>query len=350
MISIIVPVYNAEIFLKRCIASLLHQTYTDIEVLLIDDGSTDNSATICQDFCHIDKRVKYYYKENGGVASARNYGIDQAIGEYLLFVDSDDYLALNAVEMLFSAALNTGADLTICGYVALSRVGVLDVSFGSGFFSGAKEISNMLSEKIGASIMNTCWGKLYKAEVICRKMDSAFPIGEDWVFNIMNLSNIHSIMILDNPLYRYECRNESITRSKYKLNVDIVDKMYRAILEELEALYHSEKINSEIKRMYLQSVVVDATETTYCWIQLKWALDKIKGKYALEIQTSSTKDKIDFFLKKKRSFGFAMYLRFKWIAKKIKSRILCFKYQCQKRFKKDDTENFVQKEFSYVKI
>lgn len=349
MVSIIVPVYNAEKYLSRCICSLINQTYTNIEILLIDDGSTDNSAIICQDFCHIDERIKYYRKENGGVASARNCGIDYAMGEYLFFVDSDDYVASNAVEVLWAAATNTGADITICGYVCLSRTGVVEVSFGCGFFEGRDEISNMLSEKIGKAIMNTCWGKLYKSEVVLEKMDSSFPIGEDWVFNIMNLKNVHSIMILENPLYRYEFRNESITRSKYRLNNKILDKMYHTILAESEVLYHSKKITSEIQQMYLQSIVVDAVMTTHCWIQLKKALNEIKKKYATEIETASKNNKVDFLLRKRRTSFLAMYLRFKHIAKKIKFGIIYLKYRCQKVFKKDAAENLVQKECSYAK-
>ena len=100
LVSIIVPVYNTEKYLSKCLDSLIKQTYKNLEIILIDDSSTDNSIAICKDYQKKDERIKIYQKENGGPASARNYGLEKARGEYILFIDSDDYIDIKAVSLL----------------------------------------------------------------------------------------------------------------------------------------------------------------------------------------------------------------------------------------------------------
>ncbi|MBQ5852329.1 MAG: glycosyltransferase family 2 protein, partial [Lachnospiraceae bacterium] len=100
MISIVVPVYNVEKYLERCVDSLINQTYENIEILLIDDGSKDNSGQMCDEYANKDSRITVYHKENGGLSDARNYGMDRAKGEYIIFIDSDDYVEPNMMEFL----------------------------------------------------------------------------------------------------------------------------------------------------------------------------------------------------------------------------------------------------------
>lgn len=119
MISIIVPVYNAEKYLRECIDSILQQTYTDIEVLLIDDGSTDDSLSICQEYEKKDKRVKVYHKKNSGVSDTRNFGIDHANGEYISFCDSDDKIASSLYEVLINLMRTYRVDRVVSGYAYL---------------------------------------------------------------------------------------------------------------------------------------------------------------------------------------------------------------------------------------
>ena len=115
-ISVIVPVYNTEKYLHRCIDSILDQTFTDFELLLIDDGSTDSSGTICDEYAAKDSRVRVFHKENGGVSSARNMGLDNAYGEWITFVDSDDYL-IDQSGLTLLARTNIEADLIIFSYL-----------------------------------------------------------------------------------------------------------------------------------------------------------------------------------------------------------------------------------------
>ena len=116
LISIIVPVYNVEEYLKQCLDSILEQTFSDYEVILVNDGSTDNSGLICQEYAEKDSRIRYFEKENGGLSDARNYGIEQAQGEYLTFVDSDDFLDKMHLNVLYTALVSNNVDISIVNY------------------------------------------------------------------------------------------------------------------------------------------------------------------------------------------------------------------------------------------
>ena len=113
-ISVIIPVYNVEKYLSDCVESVLRQTYTDLEIILVDDGSKDASGRICDDYAKQDLRVRVIHKQNGGLSSARNAGIESANGQYLYFLDSDDWIAENAIELLYEAIKNTQSDLALC--------------------------------------------------------------------------------------------------------------------------------------------------------------------------------------------------------------------------------------------
>ena len=114
-ISIIVPVYNVEKYLEKCVKSILNQTFTDFELILVDDGTPDSSGVICDQFAEKDERIKVIHKKNGGLSDARNTGIEVAKGEYIGFVDSDDYIAEDMYELLYTNIVNEEADLSICG-------------------------------------------------------------------------------------------------------------------------------------------------------------------------------------------------------------------------------------------
>lgn len=114
LVSIIVPVYNVEKYLERCIVSIVQQTYENIEIILVDDGSTDRSSEICDDWCRRDKRIKVIHRENGGLSAARNSGIDQATGEYFSFIDSDDYVSQYFIEKLVKLLRDNNTRISIC--------------------------------------------------------------------------------------------------------------------------------------------------------------------------------------------------------------------------------------------
>ena len=114
LISVIVPVYNVENYLKRCLDSIINQTYQNIEIILIDDGSTDNSGNLCEDYKKIDNRIKVVHKTNGGLSDARNTGIKKAKGKYITFVDSDDYVEYDYVEYLYNLIKKYDTNISFC--------------------------------------------------------------------------------------------------------------------------------------------------------------------------------------------------------------------------------------------
>ena len=123
LISVVIPVYKVEKFIRNCVDSVIAQTYKDLEIILVDDVSPDGCPAICDEYAAADKRIKTVHKENGGLSSARNAGLDVATGEYVFFVDSDDYISENAIERLYEALIKEKADIAICDWVAVDENG-----------------------------------------------------------------------------------------------------------------------------------------------------------------------------------------------------------------------------------
>ena len=125
MISIIIPIYNVEKYLEKCLDSILNQTYKNLEIILIDDGSTDNSPNICNSYCEKDKRIKIIHKNNEGVSSARNKGIELSKGKYIVFIDSDDYVSNEHIEVLYDCIISNNVDLVISNLIDISEDGII---------------------------------------------------------------------------------------------------------------------------------------------------------------------------------------------------------------------------------
>ena len=212
-ISVIVPVYNAEKWLRRCVDSILAQTYTDFELLLIDDGSKDGSGAICDEYAATDPRVRTFHKPNGGVSSARNLGLDNASGEYITFVDADDW-----IESEYLAAL--------IGYEnADFRMSLFWVDYPDGMSSiscGKMPIDSILSVQETVDICNSMlwnvWCKLYKRDIIKQlglRFIVGFDLGEDTFFNYTYLSGADNAILFGKASYHYRQDNpESLSKKK----------------------------------------------------------------------------------------------------------------------------------------
>ena len=196
MVSIIVPVYKSKDTLKRCVESLLAQTVEDTEMILVDDGSPDGSGELCDKLAEEDSRIRVIHKENGGVSSARNVGIEAAKGNYLLFADSDDYVEQDMVEKLLGGIGND--DIAICGfhhhYQGRDIVRIPEVPGQSGE-------ENFLA-LYGEGFLNMPWNKLYKRELTGR-FDESLSLGEDLLFNLDYLRRADGIAIVKAPLCHY---------------------------------------------------------------------------------------------------------------------------------------------------
>ena len=151
LISVVVPIFNVKDYLEECLESLIKQSYASFEVLMVNDGSTDESESICLKYAQKDERFKYFYKQNGGLSDARNYGIDRAAGNYITFLDSDDYVEMNYLEELYNGLVNNDADISIVQYHRVDELGntYLDLALGSSALFSTKDalLNNTPSNK-----------------------------------------------------------------------------------------------------------------------------------------------------------------------------------------------------------
>lgn len=223
LISIIVPMYNASSFLDRCIGSLINQSYKNIEIILINDGSTDDSLRICQSY-EYDKRIKIINKINEGVGVARNIGLDNAKGDYIIFVDADDFIDCTMCEKMINKARAENLDLVFCGYYEIFPSGQTRyVNESKAFyeFVNNKNINLLFNYNKGNRIGSYIWRVLYKKDILHGlKFDKHLYIGEDDIFLVQALLSAKRISYLNEPLYNYLQVGASKGFYKYKARSD----------------------------------------------------------------------------------------------------------------------------------
>ena len=223
LISIVIPIYNVELFLPRCLDSVIRQTYSNIEIILVNDGSTDGSGKIAEEYATKDERVYLYNKENGGLSDARNYGIERINGKYLTFIDSDDYVALNYIETLYSLMKKNEADMVIGGSEYVFDETMIDTAPVIEEDSVLNK-NQALLRALKVEMRQSAWGKLYKAELFEKIRFPKGKLYEDLavVFDIINLSN--KIVVTNTPLYKYFIRSGSIMQSTFnKKHLDEIE-------------------------------------------------------------------------------------------------------------------------------
>ena len=248
-ISVIIPVYNAEKYLRRCIDSVLAQTYKDFELLLIDDGSKDSSGAICDEYAAQDARVRVFHKENGGVSSARNVGLDHAQGEWITFVDSDDYIEEN---FLKSFEGNLDADLVV-GNMVICEDCKLPKNINVGILPGIyTHIQSALKGNLNSSAFYAPWGKMFRKESIADlRFNIKMRIGEDNHFNLLFLSQCKDLHLLSNSTgsdrtqYVYFV-GPIICDAKYQMSVSL--SIFHLL--ELETAYQKLGISDKAYEIY----------------------------------------------------------------------------------------------------
>lgn len=211
-ISIIIPIYNVERYLRQCIDSILAQTFTDFELLLIDDGSPDGCPAICDEYAGKDARIRVFHKQNGGVTSARNKGLDNAKGNWIIYIDGDDWIEPTYVEELYNAAINNEADIAICGFRFVYEDGSSVIEHPT-IWNDNKQAS--LNRYI-ASIWTTACGSiqksnLYKDNSIRSPKNITFC--EDFHLMVRLCYFANKVISIDRPLYNYRQRSSSIVHS-----------------------------------------------------------------------------------------------------------------------------------------
>lgn len=215
LVTIIVPIYNVEDYLEDCITSLIRQTYSNIEIILVDDGSTDRCPQICDEYLKKDRRIKVIHKKNGGLSDARNIGLESAKGRYVSFVDSDDWIELTMIQHLYETCIDFNAQIACCGRYITDGNSVVTSKFKGDrrAFSSKRAIEEAM---LGSSIDVAAWDKLYHVDVF---KDIRYPVGENnediaTFYKIFN--NAEIIAHCGTCEYYYRNRPGSITKLNYR--------------------------------------------------------------------------------------------------------------------------------------
>lgn len=280
LISVIIPAYNIENYIKRSLKSVCEQTYTNLEIIVINDGSTDSTGGIIDEMASLDSRIVPIHKQNAGVSAARNTGLDRATGDYIGFVDGDDIIDKDMYELLISNAIQYNADISHCGYkmVFPDRV---DYYYGTGELriqDNYKGIFDLIkADKVEPGLCN----KLYKREVIGeKKLDESIKINEDVLFNYYLFKEAKKSVFEDVPKYHYMVRRNSASTSKVNMNkvkdpltvvqemmnqevgevYSLLEKRYLYLLEKVSTMnnvQHSKELQEyqELKRSELKELL-----------------------------------------------------------------------------------------------
>lgn len=309
LISVIVPVYKVEKYLKRCVDSILAQTYPCLEVILVDDGSPDGCPAICDEYAREDRRVRVIHKENGGLSDARNAGIDAAKGNFLGFIDSDDYVHPRFYELLLQALKEEGADIAGCDVKKIYETGTVEEeekeAVRSEIYSGREATANLYDAQLYLKSV-VIWNKLYKKELF---KDVRFPKGklhEDEFTSYRLLYQSKSVVYIDRAYYFYFQREDGIMGQKQKKISPVALEAY----EQMETFFR-EKGEKDLLQMMMYR---------YLSMVRRYASDAVKSKDEEEVRLGRYYDKkfrrdyrkyIWKIKKPKRKFRLWMYYHFK---------------------------------------
>ncbi len=229
MISVIIPAFNSSGTIQRCVDSVRNSTFIDLEIICVDDGSTDDTLEKLNTIAFNDSRIRVLHQENGGVSSARNYGLQCATGDYIAFVDSDDYVLPHIYETMFKAIISNSADIVCCNYYHGYAKGGNKRQFSHNYVEGIVAGHHNISERIISYMIfgdgNTIglpspFNKLYRAELIRNNsicFDTGRFHGEDWLFNLYAFNKAEIVKFISDPLYVYVI-NEGTLVSRFNPN------------------------------------------------------------------------------------------------------------------------------------
>jgi glycosyltransferase involved in cell wall biosynthesis len=254
-------VYNKEKVLDKCINSVLMQSFKDFELILVNDGSSDLSGGICEKFAKLDSRIKVIHKQNGGVSSARNIGIKNSNGEFIQFVDSDDYIDENMCKELIDTINRDDSDLVICGYKIVSEQNVTSVSYSNKSVRGLWDLTEDFSSLYKDGFLNSPWNKLYKRKYIKSLFNEDLSLGEDLLFNLEYFKNIDKISIIKDCSYNYVVGSIDSLTGQYRNNLfEIALLLNKSIYDFIDDCLLKSKIDNKIINSVLISNIQGAIQ------------------------------------------------------------------------------------------
>lgn len=271
-ISVIVPIYNTEKYLVKCIESICNQTFRDIQIILVDDGSTDSSGSICDTYADLDERIMVIHNCNQGVVQSRKVGLAVAKGEFIVFIDSDDYMDESAIQHMYESMQDSSSDIVVCGYIMDKdnssqmiknnmKPGVYDKSILESMYSKLIfDDSNMQP-----SIIQSMCGKLFKKNLLLETsegIDERITLGEDASFVFPYLLACETICILDQCYYHYQIRNGSMCSKKDLFVFERIEAFQRYLTNKLSGHPAEYMLELQIKK-YIVHLLEMAIRNNY---------------------------------------------------------------------------------------
>jgi len=313
LISIVVPVYNVEKYLGTCLDSILNQTYKNIEVVLIDDGSTDSSGEICDLYEKEDRRIRVIHKKNGGLSDARNRGVESVKGEYITFVDSDDIISYDMIKALFNLLNDTGADIAVCDPVHVFNQGKPKYVFSKSrtILETYEAICEMWYQK---SFFASAWGKLYKTELFCDIRFKEGIVFEDVQIMHKVFERASKIVYTPSKLYGYLHREGSITMGAFSKKdteiLQICDELMQFSQTRSKELYKAAKAYCVVGSL---RVYLNAPRNGEYDDSIEYSVNNLK-RYAKEVFQDKN-------IRRKTKMGLLLYLYCKPIMHIIYSNV-----------------------------
>ena len=313
LISVIVPVYRVEKYLDRCIKNILSQTYRNLEIILVDDGSPDECGKICDRYAGLDHRITVIHQKNSGSSGARNAGLGIAHGKYICFVDSDDGIDSKMIETLYRAISRRNDDLALCGHQQV-KGNIAPQAFQPDSARIRYMTSDELWQEVFSRMNNAVWNKLYRRDLIG---NLRFPVGvihgEDLIFNLEYLIRCDSAVLIDAPLYHYYMRQGSVTNSFFNENrfdevvtkdmaMEIIRKYHPALSEDARAYCFRARMN------VIRAIYRSGREEEYP-IEIQEYKSYVKKHYPQAVRSLKYKEKVEY-----RLFQHAE-LVYRWITK-----------------------------------
>lgn len=303
LISIIVPAYNVELYVETCIKSLIEQTYKNLEIIIIDDGSDDNSLNICKQYALKDTRIKLIRQKNSGVSVARNKGIDAANGDYIGFVDADDYCDKNMFKYLYESLIKYEADIACCRRNEIKNNKIIDVT---GYYYNEDEKVLTKLEMLNRYVQSMdlyIWNKLYKSNIVKnRKFPINIIFGEDFFTVFKWLSCAEKIVYLKTPLYFRVNRNDSLTGSNENLQQKISCslhqlKSFKKYLNDYDKLIITNFNKRYMRSLYSLRCQLESTDTNnIIYDNLKNEIEKEICKFSNYKNVLSKSKRLKLFL------------------------------------------------------
>ena len=288
-VSIILPIYNSEKYLRECLESIMQQTFSNFEVLMINDGSTDASESICKEFVEKDKRFFLYSQKNSGVSVSRNTGLNNATGRYILFVDSDDICEKDMLEIMLENFQEEG--LVVFSYNVINKKGKTKIIESNSITTKDDLIFSMCSNN---NIGGFLWNKLFDYEIIKKfniKFDNNIYFYEDFLFIMNYLRYIQKIVYVNKSLYNYRLRKNSLSSKNFNINQLSIFEAYSKILY----LINNEQSKDRIKIRYLKSYYLYKNKLSENNFSINYQIISEEKNILKKI---SKKEKLKFYLNK----------------------------------------------------